>query len=300
MKATAKDLVPSKIINIPQDEKTREYWIGTKKSCPKKDVVLAGISFNSRTGDINGRGGERGAVVKLTQLQVDAILERLKIRIVRKDANGRGQVIGTNINTYVPESGDDALANHVYMVPADIAARVCGESQFRKSLAPSLIDMLERGTNETDWMLPEMVSIDALKAEEDQAIIDEQRSQIEALKAQIEGGDGDDEKDQLITELDEQDKVINSLKADLAEATKEPSEDIEAEPTPEVPVSETEPETESETPEGLAAKVKKDRTTELSVFTNAELMEFCAANKVEYTKTDNKATLVAAIVNAGV
>ena len=106
-------------IKIPEPEKTTEYLVGTRESCPMLNVTLAGVSFPRVSGGAVTTDPERrGARVHLTASQVDACKAAAAVRIVRRigtDAKFRGEMVDVRTPGFRAKPGDEWLAKHVYM-----------------------------------------------------------------------------------------------------------------------------------------------------------------------------------------
>lgn len=113
-------------IQIPEPEKTTEYLVGTRESCPMLNVTLAGVSFPRVSGgSVTTDPERRGARVFLTDAQVEACKKAAAVRIVRKigsDSKFRGELVDIRTPGFRAKPGDEWLAKHVYM--QEVAAEV--------------------------------------------------------------------------------------------------------------------------------------------------------------------------------
>lgn len=130
--AKGSDLLPE--FGKRVEQRTRRFWIGTLPSCPKAVVHLGGQDFPDYCDpEVEIGGGQRrrayqlGVLRDLTDAQIERIREAMKRRFVRGDAiyciptaSDVALLKQAGRPVEYPESGDDALARHVYMVETGV------------------------------------------------------------------------------------------------------------------------------------------------------------------------------------
>lgn len=139
MKIKDSGVVKIPISGLPEHEDVArvEYWCGTTEECPIQNVTVGGQSFPRDTGtavrdpsgNIESGHLEHGAMLQLTDTQVDRVVRGVSERLIRwtgqpTDENGkpRGKRRGIIImrdGPYNEQAGDEPLARYVYMVRTD-------------------------------------------------------------------------------------------------------------------------------------------------------------------------------------